>query len=253
MSRMIRKSSFDSKIKIISLIVVVALIAIFAIIIIKKNSNNENNNNHNNNIEILSEKIQIDEEKYEYGNANYDVLMLYPQVNNMSERFKSYFNNKIFSELDYKSVYAELTSGLEDKSNVGRFVYSVTFDRYNCYDYISLIVHQNIQLGSDRKIQKQKMYVINVRSESTAVLQDVFANKIGYKQKVIDYINDYTFKNRIEVMGGNGLKTLPDTQSFYIINDKLHIYFEAAEIAPASIGAIDIEMPYTLKDGLFVY
>lgn len=252
MSRMMRKSSFDSKIKLISLIVVVILIVVFAIIIVNKN-NNTNDNNQNENIEILSEKIKIDSNKYEYGSADYDVLMLYPQIDNMSTKFKSYFNNKVYSELDYKAVYAELTSGLADKSKAGKFVYNVTFDRYNCYDYISLIVHQNIQLGSDRKIQRQKTYVINVRNESTAVLQDVFANKIGYKQKVIDYINEYTFKNRIEVMGGNGLKTLPDTQSFYILNDKLHIYFEAAEIAPASIGAIDIEMPYTLRDGLFVY
>ena len=53
-------------------------------------------------------------------------------------------------------------------------------------------------------------------------------------------------------MNGEGLKDLADKQKFYIKDEKLIIYFDPAEIAPATYGALQFEMPFTLdEDGLF--
>lgn len=103
-------------------------------------------------------------------------------------------------------------------------------------------------------MQKEKIYVINAKNSTSAVLQDVMENKANYKDRIITFVNEEAFKNKIELMGGNGITKISDTQSFYIKDNKLHIYFEASEIAPVSAGALDFELPFTLtKQGLFNY
>ncbi len=239
--------------KILIIAVIVLVISLVAIYLVVKNNDKDGNNGGKEEVEIYSEKIISKTKTFTNKSTNYDIDMKYPQFENLEISFNSYINNKIEADIDYNNTYNSMALGIQDLSKAGKFTYSVTYDRYDCYDYISIVVHRTAQLGNDRRIDKSKIYVIDAKKSSTAVLQDVMGNKTDFKRKVLECINDEAFKKQIELMGGKSLTKLSDTQSFYIKDNILHIYFEASEVAPASVGALDFEMPFKLINGQFEY
>ena len=244
----------NNNIKIIIIAVIVLIISIIAIVMVTKNNPERNPSTTEENTPVIhSKNVNIKTKTITYKTQDYDVDMKYPQFENLANPFNSTINSKIEGDIDYRNTYNSMALGIEDKSQIGKFIYSVTFDRFDCYDYVSIILHRNAQLGSDRKIEKDKIYVINAKDSTQVVLQDVMANKVDYKRKIVECVNDEAFKNNVEIMGGNGLTKLSDTQSFYIKDEKLHIYFEASEIAPASVGSLDFVMPFKFENGVFTY
>ena len=180
-----------------------------------------------------------------------DVDIKIPQFRNLASEYNSFINSKINSELCFDTVYREVTAGL-DGSEIGFFSYETDYTRTNFHDFVSIVSEQKIELAPSRSIQKKKCFNVYVKENRTATLNDIFYNKSNYKKKIIDEVNSQAQANNIELKG-DGFTYLTDSQAFYIKNGKLYIYFEPAEIAPASYGELDFEMPFYEKEGLFNY
>ena len=148
------------------------------------------------------------------------------------------------------SVYNSLASGLAD-GETGEFDYKTSYERYDCGSYISLVVNQYILFGDSRPISKKKCYVVDSNNKRTAVLEDVFKNKVSYKKRVVAEVNRQAEEAGIELVGGKGITSISEMQAFYIKDNKLHIYFEAAEIAAAAYGELDFELDFEMVDGKF--
>ena len=196
--------------------------------------------------------ITITPASTDFSNKAMEVHCAIPKFTNLSTSVNNYINSKIEKDLIYTNVYDEVTDGL-DPSSIGKFTYNVTYERYNCFDFVSVVATQNIQLEGSRAITRKKCYVIDAKNDRTANLKDMFANKSSYKNKVKDEIYKQAATKNIEITGGNDIFTIDDEQAFYIKDDKLHIYFEPSEISAASNGELDFIMPFELKNGVFVF
>ena len=203
--------------------------------------------------ETYSEKIVMGSQTLTYKNIDYDVEMKVPQFYNLDSSLKTYINNKISSDLSYINVYNEMLVGISNKKEAGKFSYETSFERYNCDDFISLVVHQNASLENGRAKNNLQCYVVDAKKNKLATLQDVMANKIDYRRKIKDEVEIQAFKDNIEIKGGNGLGTIPDNQKFYIKDRVLHICFDEAEIAPAAFGILDFSMPFSFENNTFTY
>lgn len=198
----------------------------------------------------MAETIMINDRKVEIKNSLQDATIILPEFQNLDSEFQKYINSKIEAELNEETVYQNAILGLEEEE-IGLFTYDVTYDRYNCGDYISIVINQYIHLGEGRPRIQKKCYVINARENTLAYLCDVFANKDTYQGAIMEEINKQARSMEIELVGGNGLSELNDTQAFYIKDDKLIIYFEASEIAATAVGELEFEMPFKMVNGKF--
>ena len=234
--------------KLIIIILIVVLICGASIFVMSKNLFDKKDPGTTN---ALSAAIRVEgkEMKWSTSTTNVDIIM--PRFDNLANNYNSYLNSKVNSELSFDTVFNEVTAGMNE-NEVGFFDYEVRFDRYDCYDIISVVATQKIEFGESRTITRKKCYNVNVRENRTAELKDVFLNKTNYKKKIMEEINSQAEKKEIELKGGK-LNYLSESQVFYISNGKLYIYFDAAEIAAASYGELDFEMPFRLEDGLFIY
>lgn len=238
-----------------AIIISAAILALIVAIIVIASIINQNNQPTEEIVmpKGLAEDVLIQTKEFTYNNSMFEVDMEVPEITNLNGTFNSYINNKINSDTSYRNVYNELTSGISDLENIGKFTYEVNYERYNCQDYLSLLINQSIQLGEERAINRVLIYVIDAKNSRLLLLQDVMENKIDYKKKITEEINVEAFKNRVELIGGNGLGSISDDQKFYIKDAKLHIYYDASEIAPASVGSLDFEMPFEYVNGVFTY
>ena len=206
-----------------------------------------------------------DEEQYQYATTltvmptttefstdAMNVRCIIPKFTNLNTSVNNYINSKIEKDLIYTNVYDEVTAGL-DPSEIGKFTYNVNYERFNCFDFVSIVATQNIELEGSRNLVRKKCYVIDAKNDRTANLKDVFANKSSYKGKVKSEVIKQAEEKGIELTGGNDIFTIEDTQSFYIKNDKLHIYFEPSEISAAANGELDFEMPFKLNNGVLEF
>ncbi len=234
--------------KIIFLILIIVLICGVSVFFMGKNMFNRHDPGTSNE---LSSKIQVKykEMKWSTSTTNVDIVM--PRFDNLANNYNSFINGKVNSELSFDTVFNEVTAGMNE-DEVGYFNYEVRYARYDCYDIISVVATQKIEFGDSRTITKKKCYNVNVKENRTADLKDVFLNKTNYKKKIMEEINKQAELKNIELKGEK-LTYLSESQAFYIMNGKLYIYFDAAEIAAASYGELNFEMPFKLEEGLFIY
>lgn len=129
--------------------------------------------------------------------------------------------------------------------------YTVTYERYNNDDYISLVVLQNYSTVGLRSNVWKDTYTIDVVKNKEVKLADI-CDSSDYKSKIVAEVNRQAKARNIELVAGNGLASIPDTQRFYIKDKKLYIYFEPASIAPYLDGEMHFEMPYEFVDGKFI-
>lgn len=234
------------KMIILAVIIIVILCMIF-IIMSKKNETNLDDNL----VEIsISETINIKDKTIKNKNSLKDINVTLPEFQNLEDGYEKYINSKIYADLSDITAYNNAILGL-DNDEIGLFTYEVTYDRYNCGDYISIVANQYIHLGEGRPRIQKKCYVINVKENATVTLIDVVTNKTNYKDFIIEEINKQAESKNIELIGGNGLSELSDTQAFYIKDNKIVIYFEASEIAAAAVGELEFEMPFEMINNKF--
>ena len=199
----------------------------------------------------ISENITIKNNISKYKSSTKSIDVSIPEFQNLDISYENYINNKIYKELNDISVYEEQTKGLKE-DEIGYFTYETSYDRYNCKEYISLVVNQYIHMGDGRPRIQKKCYVVNAKTNSTVMLVEIFDDKINYKNIILSEINKQASEKQIELIGGNGLSELADTQAFYIKDNKLVIYFEASEIAATAVGELEFVMPFEMIENKFV-
>ena len=94
-------------------------------------------------------------------------------------------------------------------------------------------------------------YNVDVKRNTEIYLRDLFEPTTDYEEEIIKEINKQASKKNYELVGGNGLSDIPETQKFYIKDKVLVIYFDPAAIAPYVYGELHFEMPFEYKDGIF--
>ncbi len=184
--------------------------------------------------------------------SNRVVNAVYPSIQSFSNKnFQKYINDEIT-----KVIFAyrdEINAIVDDKTPAtALYTYETTYDKYTHGDYLSLVISNNYETGGIRSNQWKDIYNVNVRTERLLYLKDIFPSNVDYKKEILKEIKEQAKEKNYELMNGNGLTELNDNQKFFIKDEKLIIYFDAAEIAPASYGILQFEMPFRLdEDGLF--
>ncbi len=192
-----------------------------------------------------------------------------PQITNLPDFSKQeLINNKISQSIDpYINEILEVSKGTIASSSNDIIVdskiynYTVNFERYNNDKYLSLVVNQNINInvvdedyGGIRSNIWKDTYVINCETSDEVQFKDLkeicdFAN---FREVIRDEINNQAKDRNIELLGNQGLMSIPDTQKFFIKDGKLYIYFERASLAPYLAGELIFEMPFNYVNGKFV-
>ena len=250
MSRIINnRFDFSKKnIAIISIVVIIVIIILFSII---RGVSNRNGSYEEEVGEIYSASIVIEDTGYfgEDGNIEADVTL--PYFKNLNDSYNFYINDLIKSKYDYKKVFKEFTAGMKS-ANLLRFKYSTNYERYDYFDFVSIIINEYAELEGDRPRIKKACYVINAKDSRTASLGDAFESNKDYKKAILDEVLKQAKSKNIEFAGSEGLNYISDFQSFYIKDNKMHIFFEASSVAANSYGDLDFEMPFEAKNGKFI-
>ena len=185
----------------------------------------------------------------EDGNIEVDVTI--PHFKNLSDSYNFYINDLIKDRYSYKKVFKEFVAGMKN-AELLRFKYNVNYERYDYYDFISIIINEYAELEGNRPRITKACYVINAKDSRTASLGDAFDTNKDYKKAILDEINKQAKNQKIEFVGDNELTVLSEFQSFYIKDNKLHIFFEASSVAANSFGDLDFEMPFKTNKGKFI-
>ena len=74
----------------------------------------------------------------------------------------------------------------------------------------------------------------------------------NYKEIIVKEINKQAVDKKLNLVAGNGLSNIPDTQRYFIKEGRLFIYFEPASIAPYLDGEMIFEMPFKFVNGKFI-
>lgn len=201
--------------------------------------------------DALSSQVILRERHTSYETSTEQVDIVIPEFDNLDMTYEAYINQKMREDLEIENVYAEMTEGYAS-GEIGFFTYETTYERYNVEDYVSIVVNQYIHLGEGRPRIQKKCYVVDAKNQMSPSLQDIFVNKIDYREAILAEINQQAEKNQIELVGGNGLKTIKDTQPYYIRDGKLVLYFESSEIAATAVGELEFTMPFEMVNGKFV-
>lgn len=198
-----------------------------------------------------SEKIEVTTSYTKTTTNRREVNVEMPTIKGLSDyTFQEIVNKKIAESIN--PYVMEIGIVADETIPAGtKYYYTVSYERYNNGDYISLVVLQNYSTGGMRSNVWKDTYTIDVVNNREILLADICSFK-DYKKVIVDEINRQAAAKKIELVAGNGLADLPDTQRFYIKDEKLYIYFEPASIAPYLDGEMHFEMPFSFVDGRFV-
>ena len=184
--------------------------------------------------------------------ANRVIDVKYPSIQSFKNKdFQNYVNNMITNVIfAYKDEIMVMIDEETDPATLYKYVTS--FEKLANGDYLSLVISNDYDTGGIRSSQWKDIYNIDVKKERIFYLEDIFPAHINYKSEIVKEINKQATEKGYTLMNGEGLQTLDDKQKFFIEGDKLVIYFDPAENAPATYGELQFEMPFTLdEDGKF--
>lgn len=184
--------------------------------------------------------------------ANRTIDIKYPSIQSfVNKDFQNYVNNSITNViLAYKDEIMVMID--EETPETALYTYKTSYEKFANGDYLSLVITNDYQTGGIRTNKWKDIYNINMRSERIFYLADIFPANVDYEKEILSEIATQAQSKNYTLMNGAGLKDLSEKQKFYIDNGKLIIYFDPSEIAPATYGALQFEMPFTLgEDGLF--
>lgn len=236
--------------KAIAIIITVIFIIVIALMILV--GGKENNHKEIIDEKSISESVVIKDKASMINTSKRAVDVIIPEFQNLEDGYEGYINNKMYKDLSDVNVYDELTHGLNNEE-IGKFTYEASYERYNCEDYVSIVANQYIYLeGAARPKTQKKCYVVNAKESATTTLVDIFEDKLNYKKAILSEINIQAKIKNIELIGGNGLTSIDDTQQFYIKDNKLVIYFESSEIAATAVGELEFTMPFEFVNNKFI-
>lgn len=184
--------------------------------------------------------------------ANRLIDVKYPSIQSFKNKdFQNYVNKAITDViLAYKDEIMVMID--EETPATALYTYKTSYEKFANGDYLSLVITNDYQTGGIRSNNWKDIYNINMRSERIFYLSDIFPANVDYEKEILEEIALQAVSNNYTLMNGEGLKNLDDKQKFYINDGKLVIYFDPSEIAPATYGVLQFEMPFVLgEDGLF--
>lgn len=184
--------------------------------------------------------------------TNREVDAIFPAISSFKNKnFEDYINEQIRTVIfSYKDEISTIT--YEGTPSTAFYSYKATYEKYTHGDYLSLVISNDYQTGGIRTNTWKDTYNIDVRNERIIHLEDIFPANVDYEKEIINEVTKQAEAKNYVLMNGLGLTALDVKQKFYIEDNKLIIYFDAAEIAPATYGALQFEMPFTLgEDGKF--
>lgn len=198
-----------------------------------------------------SEKIIVDATTSNTSNSKREIHISMPTFSNLENySFQQYINQRMNDTV--KGYQNEINVVLDsDTPLTTKYRYNVDFNRYNNDNYVSLVINQNYQTGGMRSNSWKDTYNVDVVENIEIYLKDLFEPTVDFEKEIIDEINKQADKKNYELVGGNGLSDIPETQKFYIKDGVLVIYFDPAAIAPYVYGELHFEMPFEYKDGKF--
>ena len=196
-----------------------------------------------------SEKIQIESAVTNTQTQKMLVDVSIPTFLNLSDYLFQESLNKEIAEL-INPYLNEIAIVSEDSVNK-QYKYTVDYERYNNEDYVSLVLSQNYVTGGMRSNSWKDTYTIDVVKNKKVMLEDICSSK-DYKEIIVEEVNEQAKQKSLSLVAGIGLSDIPDTQRFYIKNNKLFIYFEPASIAPYLDGEMHFEMPFEFVDNKFI-
>ena len=168
-------------------------------------------------------------------------------------------NNYSFQETINKEIadsinpYINEIAIVADESlpSTSRYKYTVEYERYNNDDYVSVILSQNYYTGGLRSNAWKDTYTVDVVRNKKLSLEDICSSD-NYKEIIVKEINKQAVDKKLNLVAGNGLSNIPDTQRYFIKEGRLFIYFEPASIAPYLDGEMIFEMPFKFVNGKFI-
>lgn len=184
--------------------------------------------------------------------TNRAVDAIFPAISSFKNKnFEDYINEQIRTVIfSYKDEISTIT--YEGTPSTAFYSYKATYEKYTHGDYLSLVISNDYQTGGIRTNTWKDTYNIDVRNERIIYLEDIFPANVDYEKEIINEVTKQSEAKNYVLMNGLGLTALDVKQKFYIEDNKLIIYFDAAEIAPATYGALQFEMSFTLgEDGKF--
>ena len=231
---------------IVAIVIIVLLIALLINTVFKAGKAREEE------IRSMASTGVIVEDTGSYGEFdNIEVDVTIPHFKNLKDSYNFFINNLIKERFDYKTVYKEFVAGMKNAETL-KFKYNVSYERYDYYDCVSIVINEYAELQGDRPRQTKTCYVINAKESRTATLGDVF-DKQDYKNRIIEEVNKQAKNKNIDFASEEGITYIPEDQSFYIKDNKLHIFYEASSVAANIYGDLDLEMPFENDKGIFVF
>lgn len=176
----------------------------------------------------------------------------YPSIQSFSNKnFQKEINDEITKVI---FAYRDETKAIVDEQtpSTALYEYRSSYERYNHGDYLSLVISNDYETGGIRTNKWKDIYNIDVRNEKIIYLEDIFNASVNYEEEILSEIQKQATRNNYILMNGAGLNSLNHNQKFYIKDEKLIIYFDPAEIAPASYGELQFEMPFIFSEGKFI-
>lgn len=196
--------------------------------------------------------VQTIQKKDDATGSNRLIDVKYPSVQSfVNKDFQNYVNQRITDVI--LAYIDEIMVMIDDKTpTTALYTYKTSYEKYANGDYLSLVIDNDYQTGGIRSNKWKDIYNIDVKKERIFYLEDIFPANIDFEKEILSQIESQAEINNYTIMNGAGLKALDDKQKFYINDGKLIIYFDPSEIAPATYGVLQFEMPFELgEDGLF--
>ena len=198
-----------------------------------------------------SEKTEITTVLTKTNTQRRDVNVQMPAFMNLNNySFQETINKEIADSIN---PYINEIAIVADESlpSTSRYKYTVEYERYNNDDYVSIVLSQNYSTGGLRSNAWKDTYTVDVVRNKKLTLEDICSSD-DYKEKIVNEINKQAGSKKLNLVAGNGLSDIPDTQRYFRMEGKLYIYFEPASIAPYLDGEMIFEMPYKFADGKFI-
>lgn len=180
--------------------------------------------------------------------ANRIIDVRYPTIQSFKNKDFQKFVNDSITEVIFAYIN-EIKAIVDDETpTTALYTYKTSYEKFTYGDYLSLVITNDYQTGGIRSNKWKDIYNINVRSERIFYLNDIFPSNVDYEKEILKEINKQAKDNNYVLMNGVGLNELKEKQKFYIKDEKLIIYFDPSEIAPATYGELQFEMPFTLDE-----
>lgn len=198
-----------------------------------------------------AEKIEITTVLTKTNTQRRDVNVQMPAFMDLSNySFQESINKEIADSIN---PYINEVAIVADESlpSTSRYKYTVEYERYNNDKFISLVLSQNYSTGGLRSNAWKDTYTIDVVKNKKLSLEDICSSD-DYKKIIVAEINKQAKAKNLNLVAGNGLSDIPDSQRYYIKDERLFIYFEPASIAPYLDGEMIFEMPYKFENGKFI-